>query len=163
MKLQLEQQEFLLTLLARAPVARVKVNATSFAFCEGTRDGARVELSINGEPFGLWRTLEGDRVHVKLGHRVFSVGLQDLLQLAATGASGDEVRADMPGVVVALRCAVGAHVQAGDPLLVIESMKMQLTLNAPRAGTIAAVHVSENQTFQKGAVLVALQPGDPAA
>ncbi len=161
MKLHLDQRQFDLVLTARNPRPRVCIDTIPFEFTESTPPGrSPAELTVNGQTFSLWRAAESDRVHVKLGLRVFSVTLEDLLQAATTSDSANEIRADMPGVAVAVRCEVGATVEAGAPLLVIESMKMQLTLVAPRAGVVAAVHVAENQSFQKGTVLVALQPGD---
>jgi len=59
-------------------------------------------------------------------------------------------------VVVAVNASVGAHVAVGDVLLVIESMKMQINIVAPREGMVEAVYVEVNQTFDKGAQLISL-------
>jgi biotin carboxyl carrier protein len=100
---------------------------------------------------------EGDRLHLKLGTRTYSVSVEDPVAAAAhDGGDNDEIRADMPGVVVALRCQVGEEVEAGQPLLTLESMKMQITINAHRSGVVAAIHAGVNEPFQKGALLLAL-------
>lgn len=74
-----------------------------------------------------------------------------------SGSGGNEVRADMPGVVVALHCAPGDTVAAGARLMTIESMKLQATLSAPRDGVVAHLPYAENAAFERGAVLVSLE------
>jgi biotin carboxyl carrier protein len=76
----------------------------------------------------------------------------------AAGASGPtEIRAIIPGRVAAIRVAPGDVVAAGQPLLVIEAMKMQNELRAPRAGTVERVAVSEAATIDNGDLLVVLR------
>jgi biotin carboxyl carrier protein len=62
----------------------------------------------------------------------------------------------MPGTVVRVLTAPGAQVEAREPLLVVEAMKLETTLLAPYAGTVAAVHVAEGDRVAGGAVLVEL-------
>ncbi len=78
------------------------------------------------------------------------------LEQAATGGGADQLVAPMPGRVVVVKTEVGAQVEAGQELMVIEAMKMELSLKAPRAGTVAAVRAAAGDFVDADAVLVAL-------
>jgi biotin carboxyl carrier protein len=67
-----------------------------------------------------------------------------------------EVRAIIPGRVVAVSVAAGDEVVAGQQLLVVEAMKMQNELRAPRAGTVASLATGTGQTVEVGDLLVVL-------
>jgi biotin carboxyl carrier protein len=69
------------------------------------------------------------------------------------GAQGD-MTAPMPGIILSTRVIEGEHVEAGDILLTVESMKMQMEIRAPFAGTITALCVREGDKVEKGTVLV---------
>lgn len=76
----------------------------------------------------------------------------------ATVASGPaEIRAIIPGRVAAVRVVAGDSVEAGGTLLVVEAMKMQNELRAPRDGIVERVAVGEGQTIELGDVLVVLR------
>jgi biotin carboxyl carrier protein len=64
----------------------------------------------------------------------------------------------MPGVVIAVHAAEGQTVARGDTLVVIESMKLETAIKAPRDGVIATVHVAVGKTFDRAAPLVTLAP-----
>lgn len=68
-----------------------------------------------------------------------------------------EVHAIIPGVVVSVAVAPGDVVKAGQQLLVIEAMKMQNELKAPRAGTVEQVTVGERSTIEVGDLLVVIE------
>ena len=68
-----------------------------------------------------------------------------------------EVRAIIPGRVVAVSVAQGDTVEAGQQLLVIEAMKMQNELRSPRAGTVERVGAAVGQAVDLGAVLLVLR------
>ena len=70
--------------------------------------------------------------------------------------SADSILAPLTGRVVSLAVAEGAEVQKGDTLLVVEAMKMEHRLTAPRDGVIAEVNTSEQAQVDQGAVLVRL-------
>lgn len=72
----------------------------------------------------------------------------------AETAASDRVVAPMPGRIVALRIGVGDDVDAESELLVMEAMKMELTLRAPRAGTIAEIAAAEGDFVEADTVLV---------
>ncbi len=69
----------------------------------------------------------------------------------------EEVRAHITGVVFQVVASAGARVAAGDPILILESMKMEIPVEAPRAGVVEAVRVAEGQTVQEGDVVAVLE------
>ena len=64
----------------------------------------------------------------------------------------------MPGRIVAVAVAVGDAVAKGAPLVVVEAMKMELSLQAAFAGTVVEVAVRVGQQVTEGAMLVRLEP-----
>jgi pyruvate carboxylase subunit B len=68
----------------------------------------------------------------------------------------------MPGLVVRVEVAVGQQVEAGAGLVVVEAMKMENELRAPRAGVVAAVLVTVGQAVDKGAPLVTVESPEPS-
>ena len=89
--------------------------------------------------------------------QVFSVRdhrLKSISELASGSASGEILKAPMPGKVVKLLKAEGDAVTAGEGILVMEAMKMQNELKAKTAGTVSRIHVSEGSTVESKDVLV---------
>jgi biotin carboxyl carrier protein len=76
---------------------------------------------------------------------------------SAVHAGPLEVRATLPGLVVAVAVAPGDEVAAGAPLLTIEAMKMQNEVRAPRPGRIGRIAVEAGQTVATGALLLRLE------
>jgi len=72
----------------------------------------------------------------------------------ASQKSGDRIVAPMPGRVVLVRVNDGDKVEAGQELVVIEAMKMELSLKAPHATTISSVHAKAGEFVEAEAVLV---------
>jgi 3-methylcrotonyl-CoA carboxylase alpha subunit len=64
----------------------------------------------------------------------------------------------MPGRIVLLRVAVGDAVEEGQELGVMEAMKMELSLKAPRAGVVAELRAAAGDQVEGDAVLVRLEP-----
>lgn len=76
----------------------------------------------------------------------------------AGGANGrQEVRSAMPGKVVRVLVAVGAVVEAGQGLLILEAMKMQNEVKAKGPGAVTAIGAVEGETVAAGAVLVTIE------
>lgn len=107
----------------------------------------------------------GDTVHVQWRGRAYRIDRLDPARAsaAATGAGAGASKAPMPGVVVSLQVAANQRVAEGDALLVIESMKLQMTIAAPCAGIVAELPLAAGQTFQRGATLARVVPEEAAA
>ena len=74
-----------------------------------------------------------------------------------TRDDGGQVRCPSPAFVVAVSVAPGDIVRAGDPLAVVESMKMETTIVAPHDGSVSSVYAQVNTQVEAGAPLVALK------
>jgi biotin carboxyl carrier protein len=102
----------------------------------------QVQLRINGKKVvASVQTLE-DRMLETIG-----LDRAALLKVA-------DLKAPMPGLVRKVFVQPGSTLQAGDPVLVLEAMKMENVLKSPTAGTVAEVLVQENAAVEKNAVLV---------
>ena len=76
---------------------------------------------------------------------------------AAVGAAGSiSITAGAAGKVVDVVAAPGAAVKKGDPVVVLEIMKMETPVVAPQDGTIASVEVAKGETVESGAVLATM-------
>jgi biotin carboxyl carrier protein len=73
------------------------------------------------------------------------------------------LEAPMPAQVTAVFVAAGDDVEAGDTLLLLEAMKMELPLKAPTAGRVDAIHCAAGQRVSPGRVLVDLAPREAAS
>ena len=99
-------------------------------------------VKINGQRLELHAKDRFDQLLDRLG-------LSD-----TTAAKVNELKAPMPGLIIDIRVQPGQAVQKGDPLLVLEAMKMENILKAPAAGTVASIRVDLRANVTKGQVLV---------
>ncbi|OGX86221.1 acetyl-CoA carboxylase biotin carboxyl carrier protein subunit [Hymenobacter lapidarius] len=97
--------------------------------------------------------INGQRVELNAKDR-FDLLLERLGMSNAATTKVNELKAPMPGLIVDIRVTPGQTVQKGDPLLVLEAMKMENILKAPADGTVAGLKVNLRDNVQKGQVLV---------
>jgi len=114
-------------------------------------DGQSHDVQIERRPFGYC---------VVLRSGVFDVALAEAEWTGpshhASAEGAFNLTAPMPGKVIRLLVEAGQAVVASQGLVVIEAMKMENELRAPRAGTVREVHVREGQAVEAGALLVAV-------
>jgi len=68
----------------------------------------------------------------------------------------EDVKAHITGVVFQITSKVGDSLAAGDPVIVLESMQMEIPVEAPRAGRVKEIKVAEGQTVQEGDTVAVL-------
>jgi len=142
------------------------------------------QLSLDGEPTvargqldrGTELTFELDAVrrhasavrsadteHLFMAGRHFALTRLDPLTITpAVAASPTGLRSPMPGRVIELIAAAGTEVAKGQPLLVLEAMKIEHTIMAPGPGTLRAFKVSAGEQVGEGAELVDFVPSPTA-
>ena len=74
----------------------------------------------------------------------------------AAGAGSVKVTASVPGKVVKVAASVGQAVKAGDSVVILESMKMEIPVVAPQDGTIASIDVAEGASVENGDTLATM-------
>jgi propionyl-CoA carboxylase alpha chain len=63
----------------------------------------------------------------------------------------------MPGLLVKILCQVGDTIEPGQPLAVLQAMKMENELSLPRGGTVTSIGAAAGQTVEQGQVLVVVE------
>ncbi|WP_199096182.1 biotin carboxylase N-terminal domain-containing protein [Dyella sp. ASV21] len=93
-------------------------------------------------------------VHDDAGHRYAFERAAAFAWQSKEGAGGNQIVAPMPGRIVLVKAQAGDTVEEGQELLVMEAMKMELALKAPRAGTIDSIAAIQGDFVEADAVLV---------
>jgi 3-methylcrotonyl-CoA carboxylase alpha subunit len=117
-------------------------------------DGRQSRVDIFETSSGMTLFLDGQT------HHFYRLDLLDGAEEATSG--GDRVIAPMPGLVKIVRVGEGDPVTKGQALIVMEAMKMELTLTAARDGIVESLHVGEGDQTSESAVLLSLRPEDAA-
>jgi len=121
-------------------------------------DGGGI-LTIDGRRYPIYGTRRKESILVSVGPASFEFKpAEGLARRRARGLAAAEVIAPMPGKVLKVLVRDGDLVEAGQPLVVIEAMKMETTLAAESAAIVKQVRVEEGQTVDHGDVLIELSP-----
>jgi biotin carboxyl carrier protein len=112
-----------------------------------------------GEQSGVWQITLGG---IRFAAEVLDQRTRDIRAVTGTTAAAAgprPVRAPMPGLIVRVEVEPGQEVRAGQPIVIMEAMKMENELRAEVAGRVAQVVVSAGQAVEKGAILVEFEAG----
>lgn len=107
---------------------------------------------VDDRPYEI--ILDRDLHWLRAGNGIHAIEIRDLEALVPRPRSGDgRVLAPIPGQITRVMVVEGNRVEAGDPLLVLEAMKMENEIRAPRGGRVAAVNVAAGQVVALNEVL----------
>lgn len=113
--------------------------------------GRTILVHVAGEN-GRWA------LHVDGQTLDYEVGQEGVGRPARTGQESEALAAPMPGAVTQVLVREGDAVSPGQPLVIVEAMKMEHVVRAPRAGTIKALRVRPGEQVENGAIVAEIGP-----
>jgi 3-methylcrotonyl-CoA carboxylase alpha subunit len=123
------------------------------------RDEGRLRVDFKGVSGEALVTADAGRVYVGFGDHGWDLVVEPLLaDESGHGEQDTHPVAPMPGTIVALKVQAGDRVAVGQPLLIMEGMKMELTLTAPTAGIVERIHCAAGDSVDADTVLVDIHP-----
>ncbi len=127
--------------------------------------GSSCSLLVDGKSFEPFTFNENGDWEILLKGRLFNVQVEDEIGRRLRLASGSNVHqtgkytllAPMPGLVIDIPVKIGAQVEKGDVLVILESMKMQNELKSPRSGKVTQIQTAVNDNVERKEALLTLE------
>jgi biotin carboxyl carrier protein len=116
--------------------------------------GRSLQISYDRSANGSWRVAVGQR---EFDFDVLTPSEAVEAVSAARQAGASRLTAPIPGKVVAVKVEPGDQVEPGQPLVVLEAMKMENELAAEQSGKVAVVHATAGDTVEGGELLLELE------
>ena len=145
---------------ARHPV-RVRFTDDGERLLIGARDyrieGDGLVISLDGRSFKARAVRDGSHWHVFYNGDYRRLALREELQAPQDAGAGGSLAAPMPGKVIQVMVEAGARVKKGEPLLILEAMKMEHTITAPADGVVKLINFAAGEQVLEGAELITLE------
>ncbi len=120
----------------------------------------RVTIRGRTQPYRVIR--RGDVLHLWLAGRVHEIEIvpRSARRVESEAATShiDQLTAPMPGTILKIACAEGQTYEAFEPIIIMESMKLEMTLSSPSAGVVRELRCVVGDLVELGALLACLEP-----
>ncbi|HHV37145.1 MAG TPA: biotin/lipoyl-binding protein [Candidatus Cloacimonetes bacterium] len=147
---------------------KLLINGVSYEAVVLEYSSNQAKISVNGREHVI--TIEDDKqINIPKSEVIARPAPSAPSLVSGTGMSDDKVQAPLPGVIVRIPVREGDTVKQGQPIIIIEAMKMESEINAPMNGKIGKIMVQERSLVQEGDVLMTFEadkveaPQQPAA
>ena len=139
---------------------RVTIGDRTYEVRRVAGDGGAGAIAIDGKAVRYLADRTSESIRVAVGGELHELELASGSSKArsAHGVASPETRSPIPGKVLKLETEVGKAVKPGDPLLILEAMKMENVLVAEVAGTVKEITVRAGDMVEPGKLLVVVEP-----
>lgn len=153
---QIGGQTVLVSVERREEGLQVTVGARVYTVAASQAGPGVLRLDIDGRRTVAYVVADGTRRYVAVDGETWIVeeAERERRRAGASHMPGGALTATMPGQVLDVAVAQGDVVERGATLVVLEAMKMELRIQAPRAGRIGSIHCRAGQVVERGQVLV---------
>ena len=137
-----------------------KINGKDFQVTIGEADGKRLPVTVNGASYQV----ELENAPAPAAPVAPAAPAQAAAPAPAPvsapapapSGAGEKVNSPLPGVIIEVSVKEGQAVKAGQKVAVLEAMKMENEISAPREGTVTAIHVAKGDSILEGAPIVTI-------
>jgi 3-methylcrotonyl-CoA carboxylase alpha subunit len=136
---------------------RIRIGAAEAALAGEPLPQGRLLVRLDGRAFKARAVRDGSDWHVFCDGEYRRLALEEPLHGAGQDTRSGSLAAPMPGRIIQVLAKAGAKVSKGDPLLILEAMKMEHTIAAPADGVIEEVHYGPGEQVLEGAELITLK------
>lgn len=140
---------------------KYKINGQEYKVAVGDIENSVAEVTVNGTTYKV--ELEQTAAPAPTVKAVrpaaaprTDTGAKVIAKPAAAGGAG-AVKAPLPGVILDIKVAVGAQVNAGDTVVILEAMKMENNIHAEKGGVVKSICVNKGDSVLEGADLLIIE------
>lgn len=134
------------------------INGNSYEVAVNSVEGKTASVNVNGMDYQV--ELENAPAAAPVAAPKAPAAEQPAVQspapAAAPSGAGEKVPSPLPGVIIEVSVKEGQAVKAGQKVAVIEAMKMENEIAAPKDGTVTAIHVNKGDSVLEGADIVTI-------
>lgn len=140
---------------------KYKINGNTYNVAIGDIDGNKAHVEVNGIPYNVELPEAPKAAPVKAVKAApaprTATGEKVISKPTASSASGEVVKAPLPGVILSISVKVGDTVKASDTVAVLEAMKMENAIHAGRDGKVKAINVNAGDSVLEGTAIITLE------
>jgi biotin carboxyl carrier protein len=137
---------------------KFKINGKEYQVAIGEADGKMLSVNVNGANYQV--ELENAPVAAPAAPvaaaPAAAAPAAAAPKAAAPAGAGEKVNSPLPGVIIEVSVKEGQAVKSGQKVAVLEAMKMENEISAPKDGTITAIHVQKGDSILEGAPIVTI-------
>ena len=136
---------------------KFKINGKDYAVTIGEAEGKMLSVNVNGASYEV----ELENAHVQAPVQAApapqaAAAPAPAAAPKAAASAGEKVNSPLPGVIIEVSVKEGQAVKAGQKVAVLEAMKMENEIPAPKDGTVTAIHVNKGDSVLEGAPIVSI-------